>query len=105
MTDRHRAQFPVRLGAGLLEKVDLAAAHDEQSRNAWIIAAIEAALADSPSVRVCLQEVLADRRPVVLRLDPGLLRQVDAHREDRRMSRTAWLIEALVRSLDDYEFE
>ncbi len=102
--ERATPKVPVqfRIGKALLERVDDAVLYsDHNSRNLWMVEAIENQLEDGEPTPylVTATMLLQDKETIMVRLPVLTLELVDEECDEREMDRTVWLLDAMLSQL------
>ena len=95
------APIQFRIGKLLLERIDKQAKKENKSRNEWIKQAA-LTLADSENekpLRITASELLCNRRVLTIRLEPYLVELMDILCEEKKQTRTVWLLNACMSKL------
>ena len=101
--NQERVTVRVRVGQGLLDRVDAAAEANYRSRNSWVCLMVATAFSKGlPPAGLStadLLDVTAERRPVTLRMPPAVLRALDDRANRAGLPRTTVLTAILHRGL------
>ena len=91
-----------RISKALLEKVDDAVLYsDHNSRNLWMVEAIENQLEEGDPIPyfVTASMLLHDKETIMVRVPVLTLELVDEQCDEKEMDRTLWLLDAMVSQL------
>ena len=109
MEKEERKQLQLRLGAKLIHNIDAAVQwlshkgyEDAQDRTALVLNALQRRL-ESPKDRCCgatADVLFGNRKPFMVRVSTDLLEQIDTAADKACVSRTNWVIDAIVFELD-----
>lgn len=93
-----------KLGEGIADRIDSVVPPD-QSRNAWMVEAVEEMLAlDEPvPTLITADELLSSKKTLMVRLPQYTVDVIDSVCEDRNIKRTVWLLDAMLSKISDYE--
>lgn len=94
-----------RLGTTLIKTINDAVLYsDHESRNLWMVEAIERFLFATTPVTcssIPIYEVLHNKKPIVIRMPIITLELVDEQCDEKDMDRTLWLMSAVLHYLAD----
>lgn len=87
-----------RAGRRLRERIDEAVEKSGLSKNQWLTEAFEHRLenGNGKATRVSADELLTDKRPVFVRLDPLVVELIDEEAADHGQTRTVWMLDAVL---------
>jgi len=91
-----------RVGRLLFIRIEQARISSDVSRNQWIGIAINQQIYDPDTIQAVTsaEEILNDKIPIVIRVDPLIAELVNEICEDRNVNRTIWLIDACLSLLE-----
>lgn len=96
-----KVSVQMRLGAGLLKRIDKAAWEAGISRTVWVQEAADRALLNGKPrrYRTTATELMARRTAIMIRMDTSAVGLIDEQAKERGVTRTVWLIDACLASL------
>jgi len=105
--DDERIQIQFRLGSALVAKIDRVAKFEKWTRNDWLVDACVRKLKGEGEPGVFIASELTNSRiPVLFRVGSKIRQAIDEDYKAKGItSRTMWVVEAILASLAQYEFE